>query len=459
MLEDRKKSPKTAGARELALRILAEAEARDRRVEDLLAATLKQHPELPKSERGFLLELVQGVKRWELRLDYTLSGLSRLPWRQVHPLVRHILRLAAYQLLFLDKVPVHAAVDEAVKLARSRGLPKSHLGFINAVLRRVARGEVPPLPRVEEDPVAALAAYSAHPEWLVARWLARYGLEDTRARLNANNQVPPLTVRVNTLKTDPSSLMARLETEGVKASPCRLSPVGLVFEAVDRPPESLPSFREGLWLFQDEAAQLAASLLPVSPGHRVLEIGAGRGGKTTHLGEMLENRGQILAVDYHRGRLRSLGRNLKRWGVTCAQPLRADATQQLPVKPGSLDAVLIDAPCSALGIIRRHPEIKTRLDEADLATFAPRQRQMLDAAASLLKAGGRLLYITCTTEPEENEDLITGFLADHPEYQLTREPELLPPRAREILEPSGYFRTSPARHGLDGFFAAVLRRG
>ncbi|MFW6113078.1 MAG: 16S rRNA (cytosine(967)-C(5))-methyltransferase RsmB [Thermodesulfobacteriota bacterium] len=459
MIEDPKKSPKTAGARELAVKILAEAEARDRQVEDLLAATLKQHPDLPKSERGFLLELVQGVKRWELRLDYTLSGLSRLPWRQVHPLVRHILRLAAYQLLFLDKVPVHAAVDEAVKLARRRGLPPSHLGFINAILRRVARGEVPPLPRVEEDPVTALAAQTAHPAWLVARWLARYGLEDTRARLEANKQIPPLTVRVNTLKTAPSSLMARLEGEGVKASPGRFSPVGLVFESVERPPESLPSFREGLWLFQDEAAQLAASLLPVSPGQRVLEIGAGRGGKTTHLGEMLENRGLILAVDYHRGRLGSLSRNLERWGVTCAQPLRADAAQALPVRPDSLDAVLIDAPCSALGIMRRHPEIKTRLNEADLGTFPLRQRRMLDAAAPLLKAGGHLLYITCTTEPEENEDLIAGFLAEHPEYHLVHEPEILPRPARDLFEPSGFFRTSPARQGLDGFFAALLRRG
>jgi len=459
VIEKKKKSPKTTSARELALGILAAAEARDRHVEDLLAAALKQHPDLPKSERGFLLELVQGVKRWELRLDYTLSRLSRLPWRKVHPLVRHILRLAAYQILFLDKVPVHAAVDEAVKLAQARRLPKSHAGFINAVLRRLARGDVPPLPRLETDPVAALAADSAHPAWLVARWLSRYGLEETQARLTANNQVPPLAVRVNTLKTDPHDLRERLDREGVKASPCRFSPVGLVFESVDRPPESLPSYREGLWLFQDEAAQLAPCLLPVSPGQRVLEIGAGRGGKTTHLGEMLHNQGRVLALDYHRQRLSRLGENLKRWGLTCAQPLRADATRPLPVRPGSLDAVLIDAPCSALGILRRHPEIKTRLEEADLATFPPRQRRMLEEAAPLLEPDGHLLYITCTTEPEENEDLITSFLRDHPEFHLTYEPDLLPPPAREFLQAPGFFRTSPVQHGLDGFFAALMVRG
>jgi 16S rRNA (cytosine967-C5)-methyltransferase len=442
----------------LALYILSSAEARDRHVEDLLADVLKKHPDLPRLERAFLLELVQGVKRWELRLDYLLARLSRLAWRKVHPLVRQILRLAAYQILFLDKIPAHAAVDEAAKLARSRRLPASHVGFINAILRRLAGDEVPPLPQVEDDPVAALAAATAHPDWLVSRWLARYGLEDTQALLAANNQVPPLTVRVNTLKTDLPSLMERLDREGVTAVPCRYSLVGLHFSDFDQAPATLPSYREGLWLFQDEAAQLTTALLPLAPGQRILEIGAGRGGKTSHLGERLRNQGLILAVDNHRQRLMSLRQNLKKWGVTCVQPVRADATLALPVKPGSLDAVLLDAPCSALGIIRRHPEIKTRLYEKDLATFPPRQRQMLEKAAPLLKPGGHLLYITCTTEPEENEVLVNDFLADHPEYRLACDPDLLPSPARQFLQPPGFFRTTPAHHHLEGFFAALLRR-
>jgi 16S rRNA (cytosine967-C5)-methyltransferase len=427
-------------------------------VEDLLAEVLKKHLDLPRPERAFLLELVQGVKRWELRLDYLLSHLSRLAWRKVHPLVKQILRLAAYQILFLDKIPAHAAVDEAANLARSRRLPASHVGFINAILRRLAGGEVPPLPRVEDDPVAALSVASAHPDWLVARWLTRYGIEDTQARLTANNQVPPLIVRVNTLKTDLHSLIKRLEGEGAKAVPSSYSPVGLFFQDFDQAPSTLPSYREGLWLFQDEAAQLTTCLLPVAPGQKILEIGAGRGGKTSHLGEKLQNQGFLLAVDNHRQRLMNLRQNLKRWGLTCVQPLRADATQALPVMPGSLDAILLDAPCSALGIIRRHPEIKTRLKESDLATFPPRQRQMLEKAAPLLKPGGHLLYITCTTETEENGDLVNAFLADHQEYRLVNEPDLLPPSAREFLQPPGFFRTSPAKDHLDGFFAALLRR-
>ena len=340
-------------------------------MEDLLADVLKKHPDLPKNERAFLLELVQGVKRWELRLDYLLSRLSRLAWPKVHPLVRHILRLGAYQILFLDKIPAHAAVDEAARLARRRRLPVSHVGFINAILRRLAAGEVPSLPEITDDPVAALAVETAHPVWLTARWLSRYGLEEARARLAANNQVPPLTVRVNTLKIDLPGLIERLSQEGVEAVPCKYSPVGLLFQSFDRAPATLPSYREGLWLFQDEAAQLTTCLLPLAPGQKILEIGAGRGGKTTYLGERLHNRGLILALDSHRQRLGSLHQNLRRWGVTCAQAIRGDGTQALPVKPGSLDAVVIDAPCSALGIIRRHPEIKTRLSEIGPGHLSP----------------------------------------------------------------------------------------
>jgi 16S rRNA (cytosine967-C5)-methyltransferase len=442
----------------LALYVLATAQGRERHVEDLLAEVLKKHADLPRAERALLLELVQGVKRWELRLDYLLSHLSRLPWRKVHPLIKQILRLGAYQILFLDKIPAHAAVDEAARLAKSRRLPASHVGFINAILRRLAGGEVPSMPRVEDDPVVGGGAAPAPPPRRGGPRRKPYGVEEAQARLTANNQVPPLSVRVNTLKTDLDNLIKRLAGEGVKAVPCNYSPVGLLLQDFDQAPATLPSYREGLWLFQDEAAQLTTSLLPVAPGQKILEIGAGRGGKTSHLGEKLNNQGVLLAVDNHRQRLLSLRQNLKKWGVTCVQAIRADATQALPIRPDSLDAILLDAPCSALGIIRRHPEIKTRLKETDLATFPPRQRQMLEQAAPLLKPGGRLLYITCTTEPEENEDLVKGFLAEHPEYRLANEPDRLPPPARHLLKRPGFFRTSPAEQHLDGFFAAVLIR-
>jgi 16S rRNA (cytosine967-C5)-methyltransferase len=446
------------GARALALDILAAAARSRQSVEDLLAATLKRHPGLPRRERALLLELVQGVKRWEVRLDYLLARLSHLPLARLHPLVLQLLRLGAFQILWLDRVPARAVLHEAGNLAKVKGLPRSHVGFINAVLRRLAAGEVPLLPDPAADPVLALSVIHSHPTWLVRLWLSRYGPAATAARLMANNQIPPLTVRVNTLKTDPAALMARLASEGVEARPCRFSPVGLIFETLKSSPTDLPSYREGLWIFQDEGAQLAPGLLPLGPDLRLVEIGAGRGGKTSHLAEAMGDSGLLVAVDSHSRRLKELQLNTRRWGVTAAHPLRADAAQALPFKPASLDAVVLDVPCSSLGIIRRHPEIKSRLREGDLAAFPPRQQAMLEAAARLLKPGGRLLYITCTTEPAENEAQISAFLARHPEFHLATDAGRLPPPARPLIHPPGWFRTTPGEHNLDAFFAAVLTR-
>jgi 16S rRNA (cytosine967-C5)-methyltransferase len=223
-------------------------------------------------------------------------------------------------------------------------------------------------------------------------------------------------------------------------------------------PLELPSYREGLWLFQDEGAQLVTLLAAGAPGQKIAEIGCGRGGKTTHLAEMMGNQGLLLAVDYHRRRLGEARLNIKRWGATLPQLLLGDATGPLPLKAKSLDTVVVDAPCSGLGILRRHPEIKTRLREADLNTFPPRQLAMLEQAGGLLRPGGRLLYVTCTTEPEENEEVIAAFLKTRPEFHLLADPAPLPPAARAFLQPSGFYQTSPATADVDGFFAAVLVR-
>jgi 16S rRNA (cytosine967-C5)-methyltransferase len=457
-LNKRQSSPPATGARALALDILAAAARQGRSVEELLAGSLKRHPGLPRPERNLLLELVQGVKRWEIRLDYVLSQLSDLPMKKLHPVVLQLLRLGAYQILMLDRVPARAVLHEAGNLAKTWGLPRSHVGFVNAVLRRLAAGETPSMPDAESDPVLALSVMHSHPAWLVRLWLARYGPQRTSARLAANNRIPPLTARVNSLKTDLDRLIERLAQEGIRARRGRFSPTTLIFEKVQSSPMELASYREGLWLFQDEGAQLISMLLPVAPGQRLTEVGSGRGGKSTHLAEGLGNAGLLMAVDSHGGRLAELTKNIRRWGVGMVQPLLADAAVALPLKSGAMDAIVLDVPCSALGILRRHPEIKGRLQESDLATFPPRQADMLSQAIRLLKPGGRLLYITCTTEPEENEAQIDHFLAKHPEFHLATDASLLPPQARDLVQAPGFFQSSPEDHDLDAFFAALLLR-
>jgi len=425
---------------------------------ELIAQTLTDRPHLSPPDRALLRELATGVLRWRGRLDYAISQAAAKPVHQLHPLVLDLLRLTAYQLLFLDRIPPRAAVHESVKLAKARRLPPALVGFVNAVGRTLAAGiHDLPLPDPETQPVEALAVAASHPTWLAARWLAELGREGAWRRAQANNLHSPLTIRVNTAHVTLLTLKAILQGEGVETEPCRYSPHGLTILGLDRSPFGLPSYQRGLWLFQDEAAQLATLLLAPETGQDMLEIGAGRGGKTTHLAQIMGGRGRILAVDNSPARLGALRLTVQRLGLSGIHPILADAVGSLPLQPQpTFHRILIDAPCSGLGVLRRHPELRWRRQPGDLARFARLQQAMLRQVAPVLRPGGLLLYVTCTTAAEENEMVVEEFLADRPEFSLHPPANALPPQAQQFVDARGYFRTLPERDGLDGFFAAAL---
>jgi 16S rRNA (cytosine967-C5)-methyltransferase len=447
------RSPIKAGpissARYEALRILVRVE-RDRAFADLALEHALEESKLDPRDAGLCTEIVYGTLRWRRHLDWRLEPHSTRPLPKLDPWVRALLRLTAYQLLFLDRVPSWAAVDEAVSLARLKAKTPGPAEFVNAVLRSLTRaGQPPPLPA---SPVEALAIRLSFPDWIAARWIARYGLAEAEALMAAMNERPPVTVRVNLVRVSREALAARLrEEELAEARPTALAPEGLRVErgAVARG----AAFADGWCTVQDEASMLIGRLLDPRPGEFVADVCAAPGTKTTHLAELMENRGRILAMDSHAGRLRLLARAAARLGVGIIEA-HAGAVAALASRwEDRCDRALVDAPCSNLGVLRRNADVKWRRVPEDLARLRAKQRDILAAAAALVKPDGRLVYATCSLEPEENEEVVGSFLHEHPDWQVDTPLDFrVPPDA------GGFVRCLPHRHGTDGFTAIRLRR-
>ncbi len=445
-------SPGTAvsPARVEALRVLCRVEE-DQAFADLALEAALERAKLPPRDRALTTELVYGTLRWQRRLDWILAPHSRRRIERLDPWVRNLLRLTAYQLQFLEKVPVWAAVNEAVALAKRRAHGEA-APFINAVLRSLARSGERLLP-LPADPVEALATRLSFPPWIARRWARRFGLEEALRLMTALNERPPVTVRVNLLKCSRDILIERLsQEEEVKASSTTFAPEGLVLESPG-PAFRFKAFKEGWFTLQDEGSMLIGHLLAPNPGETVADVCAVPGTKTTHLAALMQNSGKVVAMDPHAGRLRLVARSAARLGVRIVQCHGGSAEILAPKFKGAFDRVLVDAPCSNLGVLRRNPDVKWRRTESALRTPSNRQQAILEAAASTCRPGGTLVYATCSLEPEENEAVVFPFLEIHPEWQLD------PPAKFPIpLEPPGVLRCLPHRHGTDGFTAFRLRR-
>ncbi|MCM2356615.1 MAG: 16S rRNA (cytosine(967)-C(5))-methyltransferase RsmB [Geobacteraceae bacterium] len=407
-------------------------------------------------DRGLLTELVYGVLRQRGTLDQIINQFSKQRAEKLETAVLILLRLGLYQEFFLDRVPVSAAVNETVQLAH--GLAPRAAGFINAVLRSADRErDAIRYPDRDADPAGFIAARHSSPRWLAAEWLDQLGLEGAEALARAMLATPPFTVRVNTLKTGRDELRARLAAEGVTAAEGRWSPFALHLSGSIQL-ATLASFREGLFTVQDESSQLAAILLGPQPGERVLDVCAAPGGKTTHMAQLMENRGAILACDAAPRKLALIEESAARLGIAIIETLPLNAARPLPAMEESrFDRILVDAPCSGLGVLRRNPEGKWWKSRQSIAELVPIQQAILKNAAGRLAEGGTLLYATCSTTREENEGVVDDFLSRRPDFVLEDLRELFPHYA-ELFTERGFFRSWPHRHGMDGFFAARLRR-
>ena len=412
---------------------------------DLPAAIHSTRDRLPaERDQALAAEIATGVQRWRAALDHLIVEFSRRPIDRLDPEVVDILRLTAYQLTHLTRVPASASVDDGVELTKRAG-KRSAAGFVNAVLRTL-----PPRPDRGTDRSAALAYLSvtlSHPLWLVARWLDRLGFDRTEAWCRFNNHPAPLTLRANRLRLDPMELTRRLAAEGVEVRPGRFAPDALLVESG----HPLRGSREGdCWfIVQDEASQLIP-LMAAAPGLRVLDACAAPGGKTTALAAAMGNAGLLVACDVRHRRIELLRKTVSAAGAT-------NVRNPLPFSR-PFDTVLVDAPCSGLGTLRRDPDIRWRRRESDLVALAAAESTMLGHAAEAVAPGGRLIYATCSSEPEENDAVVVAFLASHPQYSLVDARIAAPHLPQAVVDDRGFLRTEPDRHDLEAFFGAVLER-
>ncbi len=431
------------GPREVALEVLRALDEREAFLQPALEAA-SARAQLDARDRGLAHELVSGVTRFQTRLDHALVPKLSRGLEATDPALLRILRLGVYQLFFLTRVPDHAVLHQANDQARQIGQDPA-ARFVNGVLRAVQReGEHLP----EGQSAHALSVRHGHPEWLVTRWLEELGPEQAEALLRANNLPAPLTVRIH---GDPTAAIAAVEAEGGRLTPTRLVPGAY---HLDHPgPFQSPSFAQSLWRVQDDAAQLVALLAAPRLGDRVWDVCAAPGGKSRHLADLLGGTGSLLSTDTHKGKVERL-----REALADAPGIAVrlhDATQ--PLESERFDVVVLDAPCSGLGTLRRHPEVRWRRDPAAILALAELQRKMLDAVAGAVSPGGVLVYSVCTPTREEGPDQVAAFLARHPEFTLeaptSPHVDLAP-----MTEAPGYIRTWPHAHGMDAFFAARLRR-
>ncbi len=428
-------------AREAALMSLYEIDKNGAYPNLVLKRSLPE--DMAPAERALAVQLVYGVLQRRITLDYMISRYSSVKLKKLSVYVINILRLGLYQLDFMDRIPPSAAVNESVKLAKRYA--KRSAGFVNAILRAAQRGQGSL--KLPEEEFSRMSVEYAFPVWMCRRFVEIFGRERAASLMEALNREPQMTVRVNTLRISRKELIEELKKEGAAAEESELCPDAVKVFGLSVAASRL--YREGMFTVQDTASMLSPAALAPDPGDRVIDLCAAPGGKTTYLAQLMENRGLVTAFDIHEHKVRLIEENARRMGFTIIEAKQGDGTVFLPEYEASADKVLVDAPCSGWGIIRRKPDIKH--NAAEYTELPQIQLRLLENAARYLKKGGELVYSTCTLNPEENEGVIERFLELHPDFSLQSF------QTGSFRADSGKLTLYPDIHGTDGFFIGKLK--
>ncbi len=439
-----------SGVRGIAVKVLNRVDRTDAYLDKLIDHEFK-NSELSGQDKALLFEIVHGVLRWMGKLDWILNGFYKGAYTKCIPNVKNALRVGLYQILFLEKIPDYAAVNESVEfIKRLQGQKPADQA--NAVLRNIIRSkEGIRYPNPEEDLIGYLSAFYSHPAWLVKRWLNFFGQEQTEALLIANNEKPSLTLRVNTSKTSVDEFKALLKSVDLKFYDGKFNNDFIKLRTLTNI-AGWEYFEKGYFTIQDESTGLPCKLLDVKPGMRVLDLCAAPGGKTSYLSNLMNDTGEIIALDRYESRLKILEKNLKRLGATNIKLVEENA---LEYNADEFDRILVDAPCSGLGTLSKKPDIKWKRDLGDIRELTKLQLELLKKAASLVKVEGSVVYSTCTIEPEENYDVVKKFIKDNPNFVIDNANNYVP---QQIVDGNGCVQTYPHLHQMDGAFSVKLIR-
>jgi len=446
--------------RQIALDILLETDAQNENAQDILNRTI-QRKNLTEKDKAFLTDLVYGTIRWKGNLNYIVNQfIPPKKFKKLDPEILLTLYLGLYQIYYMDKVPDYAAVNESVEIAKKYGNLGAG-GLVNAVLRRAIKVKDIKYPDLNIKPVEHISAKYSHPEWIVRRWLNRFGIEQTINLCMVNNSRPPFFIRTNRLKVSRDQLLKSLEKEGISASPSVNIPESIEIKQLSKPLDSLESYKQGWFQVQDESSMLIAHILDPQEGETIIDACSAPGGKSTHIAEFMGNKGQILSFDIDTHRLKLLKENCLRLGIDIIKIINDDVRNIGKYISGKVDRILVDAPCSGLGVLRRRVEAKWRRTQKQILEFSKLQYEILDSISKVIKHNGILVYCTCTIEPEENHQVIERFIENHSEFQLESVLPFLPEGIRQIkdiVSDEGFLQIYQHLHNMDGFFSVRMRK-